>query len=80
MSRMTSSRAPKVKADLEWELGRLVLDCTVYDMEVHWGQGVGMADPGHWAPLPGAARRTGRSRQCGPKLPSRTRPARLSSG
>ena len=36
-----------VKADLERELGRLVLHCTACGMEVHWVQGVSMSDPGH---------------------------------
>jgi hypothetical protein len=38
----------KVKADLERELGKLVLNCTACGMEVHWVQGVSLADPGHW--------------------------------
>ena len=38
----------KVKADLERELGKLVLNCSACGMEVHWVQGVSMADPGHW--------------------------------
>ena len=37
-----------VKAELERELGKLVLNCTVCDMEVHWVSGVSMADRGHW--------------------------------
>jgi hypothetical protein len=37
-----------VKADLERELGKLVFDCTACGQEVHWVQGVSMADPGHW--------------------------------
>jgi hypothetical protein len=50
----------KVKADLERELGRLVLNCTACGLEVHWVQGISMSDPGHWgAPLPSAARRAG---------------------
>ena len=36
----------KVKADLERELGTWVLDCKACGMEVHWVQGVSMADPG----------------------------------
>jgi hypothetical protein len=36
----------KVKADLERELGELVLDCTQCGTEVHWVQGISMADPG----------------------------------
>lgn len=38
----------KVKADLERELGTWVLDCKACGMEVHWVQGISMADPGHW--------------------------------
>lgn len=38
----------KVKADLERELSKLVLNCTACGQEVHWVQGVNMADPGHW--------------------------------
>jgi hypothetical protein len=38
----------KVKADLERELGKLVLNCTQCGMEVHWVQGISMSDPGHW--------------------------------
>jgi hypothetical protein len=37
-----------VKADLEPELATWVLDCAACGMEVHWVQGVSMADPGHW--------------------------------
>lgn len=37
-----------VKADLERELGRLVLHCSACGLEVHWVQGVSMSDPGHW--------------------------------
>jgi hypothetical protein len=37
-----------VKADLERELGRLVLHCTDCGRTVHWVSGVGVA-PGHWA-------------------------------
>jgi hypothetical protein len=36
----------KVKADLEQELSKLVLNCTACGQEVHWVQGVSMADPG----------------------------------
>jgi hypothetical protein len=39
----------KVKADLERELGKLVLNCTACGVEVHWVQGISMSDPGHWA-------------------------------
>ena len=38
----------KAKADLERELGKFVLNCTACGMEVHWIQGIGMSDPGHW--------------------------------
>jgi hypothetical protein len=38
----------KVEADLERDLATWVLDCTACGMEVHWVQGVSMADPGHW--------------------------------
>jgi hypothetical protein len=38
----------KVKADLERELGTWVLDCNACGMDVHWVQGISMADPGHW--------------------------------
>jgi hypothetical protein len=37
-----------VKADLERELAKLVLNCTACGQEVHWGQGISMSDPGHW--------------------------------
>ena len=35
----------RVKADLERELGTWVLDCKACSMEVHWVQGISMADP-----------------------------------
>jgi hypothetical protein len=38
----------KVKADLERELGRLVLDCSSCSQTVHWVAGLGVS-PGHWA-------------------------------
>jgi hypothetical protein len=38
----------KVKADLERELGRLVLDCSDCGRTVHWVAGLGVS-PGHWA-------------------------------
>jgi hypothetical protein len=38
----------RVKADLERELGRLVLDCTDCGRTVHWVSGLG-AEAGHWA-------------------------------
>jgi hypothetical protein len=37
-----------VKADLERELGRLVLDCSDCGRTVHWVAGLG-SRPGHWA-------------------------------
>jgi hypothetical protein len=37
-----------VKADLERDLGRLVLDCSDCGRTVHWVSGLGI-DPGHWA-------------------------------
>jgi hypothetical protein len=37
-----------VKADLERELGRLVLHCTACGLDVHWVAGLS-AQPGHWA-------------------------------
>jgi hypothetical protein len=37
-----------VKADLERELARLVLDCVVYGRTVHYVGGLG-ARAGHWA-------------------------------
>ena len=38
----------KVKADLERELGQLVLDCSKCGRLVHWVSGLGVS-PGHWA-------------------------------
>ena len=38
----------KTKAELERGLSDFVLDCTACGQEVHWVQGIGMADPGHW--------------------------------
>jgi hypothetical protein len=50
----------KVKADLERELGQLVLDCTDRGRTVHWVAGLGVS-PGHWGSRgAGAARRAGR--------------------
>jgi hypothetical protein len=37
-----------VKADLERELGQLVLDCSDCGRTVHWVAGLGVS-PGHWA-------------------------------
>ncbi len=39
----------KTKAELERGLSDFVLECTACGMEVHWVQGISMADPGHWA-------------------------------
>lgn len=39
----------KVKADLERDLGRLVLDCSRCGQTVHWVAGMGVSS-GHWAP------------------------------
>ena len=36
------------KADLERELGQLVLDCSSCGQTVHWIAGLGVT-PGHWA-------------------------------
>lgn len=38
----------EVKADLERELGRLILDCSDCGRTVHWVAGLGVT-PGHWA-------------------------------
>jgi hypothetical protein len=38
----------KTRAEFERGLGELVLDCTACGMEVHWVQGISVADPGHW--------------------------------
>src|SRR5262245_10492936 len=59
--RRTSGRSPvtvrakmlrlellKTKAELERGLSEFVLDCTACGMDVHWVQGISMADPGHW--------------------------------
>jgi hypothetical protein len=45
----------KVKADLERELGQLVLDCSCCGQTVHWVAGLGVS-PGDWAPRAHAAR------------------------
>lgn len=39
-----------VKADLERELGRLVLHCSACGQGVHWVAGLGVT-PGHWAAI-----------------------------
>jgi hypothetical protein len=38
----------RLKADLDRELGQLVLDCSTWGRRVHWVAGLGVA-PGHWA-------------------------------
>jgi hypothetical protein len=38
----------RVKADLERELGELVLNCSSCGLDVHWISGLGVT-PGHWA-------------------------------
>jgi hypothetical protein len=47
-SEASSAGTPEGEADLERELGKLVLNCTACGQEVHWVQGVSMSDPGHW--------------------------------
>ena len=37
----------KTKADLERGLSEFVLNCTACGMELYWGQGTNMSDPGH---------------------------------
>jgi hypothetical protein len=37
-----------VKADLERGFSDFALDCTACGVEVHWVQGISVADPGHW--------------------------------
>jgi hypothetical protein len=37
-----------VKADLERDLGQLVLDCSSCGQRTHWIPGLGV-EPGHWA-------------------------------
>jgi hypothetical protein len=49
----------KVKADLERDLGQLVLDCSDCGRIVHWVSGLS-TKPGHWAhrePAPHGLRR-----------------------
>src|SRR5262245_14509495 len=38
----------KTKAELERGLSEFVLECTACGMDVHWIQGISVADPGHW--------------------------------
>ena len=47
-SKMLRLELLKVKADLERELGRLVLDCSECGQTVHWVAGLGV-ESGHWA-------------------------------
>jgi hypothetical protein len=59
-----------VKADLERNLGQLVLDCSDCGRTVHWVAGLGTT-PGHWAhrePVHTASQRSSR----GPPVAART--------
>jgi len=47
-AKMVRQQLLLVKADLERELGRLVLDCSACGRTVHWVAGLAVA-PGHWA-------------------------------
>jgi hypothetical protein len=47
-AKMLRQELLQVKADLERELGRLVLDCSACGRTVHWVAGLA-ASPGHWA-------------------------------
>lgn len=47
-AKMLRQELLQVKADLERELGRLVLDCSACGRTVHWVSGLA-ARPGHWA-------------------------------
>lgn len=49
----------KVKADLERDLGRLVLDCSRCGQTVHWvaGNGVSSGHWAHWEPAPASRAR-----------------------
>ena len=47
-AKMLRQELLQVKADLERELGRLVLDCSACGRTVHWVSGLA-ASPGHWA-------------------------------
>jgi hypothetical protein len=47
-AKMLRQELLQVKADLERELGRLVLDCSTCGRTVHWVAGLA-ASPGYWA-------------------------------
>jgi hypothetical protein len=47
-AKMLRQELLQVKADLERELGHLVLDCSACGRTVHWVAGL-PASPGHWA-------------------------------
>ncbi len=47
-AKMLRQELLQVKADLERELGGLVLDCSACGRTVHWVPGLA-ATPGHWA-------------------------------
>jgi hypothetical protein len=47
-AKMLRQELLQVKADLERELGHLVLDCSACGRTVHWVAGLA-ASPGHWA-------------------------------
>jgi hypothetical protein len=47
-AKMLRQELLQVKADLERELGHLVLDCSACGRTVHWIAGLA-ASPGHWA-------------------------------
>jgi hypothetical protein len=47
-AKMLRQELLQVKADLERELGHLVLDCSECGRTVHWVSGLA-ATPGHWA-------------------------------
>ena len=47
-AKMLRQELLQVKADLERELGCLVLDCSACGRTVHWVAGLA-ATPGHWA-------------------------------
>jgi hypothetical protein len=47
-AKMLRQELLQVKADLERELGGLVLDCSACGRTVHWVAGLA-ASPGHWA-------------------------------
>lgn len=47
-AKMLRQELLQVKADLERELGHLMLDCSACGRTVHWVAGIA-ATPGHWA-------------------------------